>query len=954
MSRQAELEEEFTAISHSEDSLRLTIASYAESGDQLGLLVGHRVLGKYLREQARFPEAIDEQQQGLSLALKLQDTLEIVRAYNNLGTCFRRIGAMPEASAYHFLALSYAEAFSQASQPGPGMKNVVIALNGLGNINLTLGHHANAEKYFRAALADERRMSSDLGQAINYANLGYVYEIRGQYDSAYHYYERSYHYNERAHSAVGMGLCYTHFGDLHKAKGEYAAARREYRRSYDLMEQVADRWHWLEACIALAEVSMLMKDNADFESYIAHAEKVAHEIDSPQHLAEIYRLEHTYYEQKGDYREALELYKKSTAMEDSLMGMKKHNSYLDMRVNFERRKHEGRLAELQALGDAERIKKKVLAYILVALTVVSLAIIVMLIYGVHTHTRAYSVLRRAERMRTDFFTNITHEFRTPLTVIQGFSRQLWHEEGLSQEERNSYFAAIERQSANVLHMVNRLLDFVMVGSASDEPEWKHGNIVLYLGMAVEPYKLYAQAYQQEIKFHSDFEQLDMDFVPFYIDRIVSNLLSNAIKHSSAGAITTVSLLKDEAKSDRVVLQVSDMGEGIAPDELDRIFELFYRGQHSANKKGSGIGLAFVQLMVERMNGTINVTSEVGKCTQISVSLPCRCRSHKMIPPLIDRGTMQAPQIDPNELAGMASSVSKAEIEKESNSECPLVLIVEDNDDIALYIESLLGCNYVVMRACDGSQGLELARQHIPDLVLMDVMMPCMDGYELCEAMQADMLVNHIPIIMLTARVSEQDHLEGLHRGAQAYITKPFSPEQLLLQVRNILAQQERLKAHYRLAAKGNNPSASTYGSLSEKTDGATDPAQAVKDLLTDSGIAMSNETLNFLNKVVELVHEHIDKPDLNPAMLAQLLHMSPSQLNRKLKGTTGMAPGSFIQEQRMRRAMFLLTETEMRVSEVAMEVGILDASYFARIFKKEFGITPTQAKEGHVPGAKGA
>lgn len=292
------------------DSLRVLATRFAQDGNTFGEIVAYNELGKCYREESRFSEAIETHKKGLMLSVNLCDTLQIIQALNNIGTNYRRIGFLDEASSYHYKALSYCEAYSHKNDKKL-LKSRVISLNGIGNVFLTLNNYEVADSVFRMALDGEQILGSSLGQAINYANIGAIFESKGQIDSAKHYYQFSMKFNQKAHSELGISLCHTHFGRLYEKNGELDKAIDEYRKAYNIMQFNSDTWHWIESCLSLARVYIQKGDFRTAGVYFDQAQKKAVEIHSLEHLAEIYHLEYLWYLKKGDSRKALDCLVKS-------------------------------------------------------------------------------------------------------------------------------------------------------------------------------------------------------------------------------------------------------------------------------------------------------------------------------------------------------------------------------------------------------------------------------------------------------------------------------------------------------------------------------------------------------------------------------------------------------------------------------------------------------------------
>ena len=893
-----------------EDSLQVALQQYIAENDDFGKMICYKRLGSRQRESSRFSDAISSHQQGLEIALKLKDTIEIVQAMNNLGTNFRRIGAQSEASQYHYQALHYAESWSGLNTP-VGTKNRVVSLSGIGNVSLTLGYYNEAEKHFREALKDEIVLNSPIGQAINYANLGAVFEIYQQYDSAYIYYQKSLEQNKIAKSEMGIGLCLIHLGEIYEKEQRYELAKAEYQKAYELMAQISDKWHWLEACLSIARIHLITGNIAEFNRYIQLAENTANQIKSPEHLASVYLLKHDYDIRKGNHQLALQHYKQHKAMQDSVQGIQKANRYMDIRLGYEQNKNALRFQQMEAASKMEQQEKQFVIYMSWLIFIVSFIIMALLYYAYRQRTRSNKILKKLEQTRTDFFTNITHEFRTPLTVIQGLNRQMQQKENLSEKEKIAFRAAIDRQSNNLLNLVNQLLDVAKLKRGSDEAQWKRGNLVSYLQMTAEAFRLYAGEKEVNLMFYSDIDVNEMDFIPSYIDKILCNLLSNAIKHTEPGGKIDFILSKGR-RPETIAIRITDTGEGIPQEDLERIFDFFYQSPQAKNASGTGIGLAFTQMMVEKMNGKIEVESQLGHGSTFTITIPLKNKHLSHILPLQEDEELLSILTEKQKIAHQTEEQLESS-EKESYGLQPLILIVEDNRDIALYLKSLLVERYNVITAHNGEEGLDVAEKSVPDLVITDLIMPVKDGYQFACDMKQNRLLDHIPVIMLTAKTSDEDRIKGLRCGVEAYITKPFQQEELLVRVENILENRRVLKEKYM--------SAITRSGSENKLD--------------------NDANLKFLQTISNIIHSEINNPELNSTFLADKMAMSISQLSRKINGITGYSTISYVLQLKLNKAKKMLADDNIPVADVSDACGFYDTSYFSRAFKKEFGVSPS-------------
>ncbi len=437
-------------------------------------------------------------------------------------------------------------------------------------------------------------------------------------------------------------------------------------------------------------------------------------------------------------------------------------------------------------------------------------------------------------------------------------------------------------------------------------------------MLAENFQLYAQSKELNLIFYSIIESQEIDFVPFYIDKIVGNLLSNAIKHSQPGDKIDF-IVAPGPKSKTILLRIVDTGSGIAKDDLEHIFEMFYRSDNDLNANSSGIGLAYTKMMVEKMRGTITVESELGVGTVFTVNLPL---TNLTVPYIEQLGSVVEDQSSIKAIKSADYSTTETintdEIvveNKEVQHAKPTVLVVEDNRDVITYIKAVLESQYQVIVARNGDEGLRLAERHLPDLMVTDVMMPIKDGSQLCSEMKENPVLNHIPIIMLTAKSSDKDRIQALRCGAEAYIKKPFDPDELLITIRNILAGRK---------------------TLVEKFLEIADTQSAGSKKVVD------NANLKFLQTLTDIVLMEIQNPDLSTALIAESLSISVSQLNRKMNGITGKSTMSYVLQVKLNKAKKMLQNSPESMAEVAHACGFYDQNYFSRIFKKEFGITPTQ------------
>ncbi|MCB9283272.1 MAG: response regulator [Lewinellaceae bacterium] len=522
--------------------------------------------------------------------------------------------------------------------------------------------------------------------------------------------------------------------------------------------------------------------------------------------------------------------------------------------------------------------------------------------------REAMVLKETDAFKTRFYTNITHEFRTPLTVIQGFTEQLRGE--LSNDQQLRKLALIKQNGDRLVRLLNRLLNLSKLQSGKMDLQLHQGDIVEFLRYLVFSFQAFAWSKGIHLVFLTDLEKWVMDFDAEKIQDIMTNLISNAIKFTpDEGRITVlVKMPSSGPQKGMLLIQVKDTGIGMTREELDNIFERFYQSESVKKKgQGTGLGLSITRELVKLMSGSIEVSSKPGKGTIFSILLPV---------------SRQAPPMAMGELAPIEMDLI-GEPDKPNmqpgkyDKEKPLALVVEDNYDVVQYLRQLLETEFNVVVAFDGAEGIDKAIDLVPDVILSDVVMPEKDGLELCQTLKSDERTSHIPIILATARASVEDRLTGLQRGADAYLAKPFNQEELFLYLQNFVQIRKKLQERYSRSSK--EPAPST----------GVEPGLKAYFQIEDA----------FLAKLRSIVESHLGQEGFGATQLARETGMSRSQLHRKITALTGSSATSFINAIRLQKACDLLLQTDLTISEIAFQVG-LEPNYFSRLFREEMGKTP--------------
>ena len=591
-------------------------------------------------------------------------------------------------------------------------------------------------------------------------------------------------------------------------------------------------------------------------------------------------------------------------------------------------------------------------------------------------------LHEVDELKSRFFTNISHEFRTPLTLILGPVKQII-EESKDNKIRNK-LRVVHKNAKSLLGLVNELLDISKLESGNMKLQASRQNIIPLLKALMQSFCSYAEGKRINLKFNSTKDEIIAYIDKEKFEKIITNILSNAFKFTPEGGeieVTTSSkpsahpriqkeekchfegdlseilrgdreifsrrkispptaIIKDilgRGRNDNdtsptlragvVEISIRDTGTGIPREKIQKIFDRFYQvdGSHTREHEGTGIGLSLTKELVELHKGKIEVVSEEGKGTTFTIRLPLD-KVHLNLEEIseVDKdesryipkksinideddllnGTAEKPDLD------LISDISTNSKEK------PILLIVEDNSDVRNYVKNNLDKDYKIFEAADGEDGWDKSVENMPDLIISDVMMPKLDGFQLCEKLKTDERTSHIPIILLTAKASSQDKIEGFETGADEYLMKPFETDELRARIKNLIEQRKRIHEHFK-----------KHG-LFEIEEKKLTPVDK-----------------KFLQKVFDIISGHISDTSFNVETLVKNLSISRSVLHRKIISLTGEPPGEIIKRIKLKKAASLIEQNFGNFSEIALEVGFNNPAYFSECFKKQYGMSPSEYQQ---------
>ncbi|MGO4292347.1 hybrid sensor histidine kinase/response regulator transcription factor [Chitinophaga sp. RAB17] len=530
-------------------------------------------------------------------------------------------------------------------------------------------------------------------------------------------------------------------------------------------------------------------------------------------------------------------------------------------------------------------------------------------------------LRREDQLhqlKLNFFTNISHEIRTHLTLIMApVETMLNHQQNdfIRQQLGN-----VKNNADRLLKLVNELMDFRKAETGHLSLQVASHDLVAFLQDIYLAFQELSVLRQINLSFEHTADKIPAYFDKEQLSKVLFNLLTNAFKFTAPGGGV---ILKVTSSSTHLCISVTDNGRGISPEYIDKLFYNFFQvADYGIQQTGYGIGLALSKDIVALHKGNLTVTSQpAGSNTEGHTCFTVELlpgKDHFPADILLQDGLpTSAPLPDP---LLTESSLPEAPNEQETNNKPFTILLVEDNAGIRAMVREAFHFHYHILECDNGYEGWESATTNIPDLIISDIMMPGMDGYTLCHALKSDERTSHIPVILLTARSEQHDHIKGLETGADIYLTKSFETKILVLHVRNLLASREKMREKFSTSISS-PPTDEGNHALAEESD-------------------LNAVDKEFLGKVMQYVETYMDHPEFGVTMLAKKVAMSPPILYKKMKAVTGMSVNDFIKSLRLKKAAHLVLQGKLTVSEIAYTVGFNDPKYFSREFKKQFGETP--------------
>ena len=840
--------------------------------------------------------------QSYELAESIQDMSGKARALYSIGVINRKLGLLTSAIDHLNESLDIYDMLEDSLR-------LAVVYNAFGNLWLDEDND-QALEYYNKSLGIIQHLGYNEILPQIYLGIGSAYSGKKEYNKSLEYQfqaltllqERGEISRINIAALLNMGDNYLDLKDLESAYSCYSQALA-LSMNLNVIPRLVDSY------IHLGHYHNIMGEYVHSISYLDSAMVIAKEEGFQQEIKDIAELMADSYESMGDFEKAFkyaELYRTTTDSINRIQASALLRSY-----EWER-EHNRLIQEKNA--EVRRNKQ------LRNFTVIALLLVLITLFYIYRNyrikNRANALMAEVDALKTRMFSNISHELRTPLTLILDPIQQMIDDEKMRRPSVKT-LKLMERNVNKVLGLINQLLDLSKLDSGKLKIELSQGDVIRHLKVVALSFS--SRAEKKNVHYTVKFP--DGELICYFdadkLDKILTNLIGNAIKYTDDGGTVSVNIgieeaylskRKGEAKFQSLQVEVRDTGSGIPEEELERIFDRFYQisGKDEPERVGTGIGLSLTRELIDLMHGEISVESKVGLGTLFRLSIPLGTGHLDPSDYVLAEGS-PTPGTFPEEAPVTEPSIKPSRV----GDERQIILTVEDNEDIRTHITDHL-TEYYVMEAVDGVAGLQVAIEHLPDLVITDLMMPRMDGVELCEKLKTDERTSHIPVIMLTARTSVEDRIKGLETGADDYLTKPFNMKELRVRVKNLILQRRKLRERFR------------------------------KELMLEPrDIAVTSADERFIRQTMEIIEKYISDQEFSVEQLGSELAMSRMQLFRKIKALTDQSPSEYIRTIRLKRAAQLIESNYGNLAEITYEVGFNHPSYFAKCFRELYGVAPS-------------
>ncbi len=905
------------------DSLSNNVELSKKSGE--GLANAYLQLGNHNIIYENFSSAIPILKNAFEVGQATGDSITWVRSFGSLGYAHNMSGESKIAFQYYLQGMNAADSLNME-------KLQARYLWYLGDYFSLQGQFEPAIEYLEKAGALYDKLSMKGPWCRSYLlSLADVYSRmfteEGNQTAIAHYQQLLSVECEEGLNESERAIVYNKLGEIYISKKQYQIAEEYVFKALEILRKGNIPSRIVHSLHVLAELNQNKGNLKAAKIYIEEAYDIAKNGENIYALFNVTQAAGDINKALGNYKEAAENLTISNSIRDSVEILKRVEVIAELELKYKTAQKEEALANQEL-----QLKNQELALQLQQNRIQGLigwGSFILALLGVFFIWNRYKFklqkkearnLEKLDQLKTRYFTNISHELRTPLSLILDPLNQLKNLKNQPKEQKLIKIAS--KNAERMLHLVNQMLDLGKLEAGKLPLKAQARDLKLSLSVIVDSFKGLAAQRKINLNFTSETNELAVYVDPDKVEKIISNLLANALKFTDAGGSISVFLLK---RNQHAEIHIKDTGTGIPADKLPFIFDRFYQADDSETRsfEGTGIGLSLVKELVELHHGSVAAKSQEGKGTQVIIQLPLgkdHLKKSEIVHP-----THAPLELDPmkktvhligEKNAILTPPISSTDTENEV-SEKPILLIVEDHQDLRDYIVQQFQSDYQILEAANGMEGEEMAMERIPDLIISDVMMPGMNGYDLCERIKKDERSAHIPIILLTAKSTPENKLHGLKKQADDYLIKPFDSEELRIRVSNLITQRKQLRAKF---------SQSKYISPKDITVNSVDQI--------------------FLENLLAIIEENMSNENFAVEEMSKSIGMSRSQLHRKLKALTGQSASIFLRNIRLKRAYQLLEQSAGNASEIAFQVGFSNPNYFFKCFKATYSLTPGQVLNG--------
>lgn len=893
-------------------SSRIPTFSFSDSIYQLAIQVANKMDDLPKKLQVNFELAHNAKQQGdwaesfqlldenILIATELGDSLVLARALMRKGTELEKIGIYDQAMHYYFLSRGIYEAKRDEFRGGIVQTNIGMCL-------MRMKRYPEALEQFQTALDISHTTKDEEGVMINTLNIGVVYQKTGNLEEAKKNFLQVIPIARSLDSWYDIALCYANLGTTAMQQGRLLEAKSYLHRAIFLKDSLgysADLSHTLNS---LAEVHLKLNEPDSAILNVNDARALALKYHIRDQLSESYRITADVHASRLEYDFAYADMVRYKQLSDSLFTEASDQAISALKIGHETTLKENKIAQLTADNQRTTAAKFIFLGIGILLLITGVSVVYALYIRRSRDQLQLNHERELQETQNRFFANISHEFRTPLTLILGPIHQL--RENLRGSKDELHLQVIQKNAERLLQLINQILDLARLDKKVLELRKENFNITSMITGIASSFDSLAES--RHITFgYSLAENIYLNGDRKRLEILLVNLVSNAFKFTPDGG--KIQIKAGIAADEKLFwMEVQDSGAGIRDENLSKIFDRYFHDDREAHSdfEGAGIGLALSKHIVEMHGGNIYVNSHLHQGTTFRVTLPWLEISDEEKTKLLE-----APRFE-YETEFTSLTGHRTEVHQDYHGSKPILLLVEDRKDMRQYISSILQRKYHLLEAADAFKGHDLATEYVPDIIISDVMMPGKNGLELCRELKTDVRTCHIPVILLTARSSQEDRLSGLETEADIYLTKPFIPEELELHVRNLVNSRKKLRDYFQQHRKI-EPQKMAFNSVDEK----------------------------FLENLLTQLEANYMDEQFTVEQLAALVNLSRSQLHRKLISLTGQAPNRLIRTFRLKKAYDMVSQQAASIAEIGFHVGFSSPAYFTKCFEEEFGLTPSEVK----------